>query len=529
MTREEFDFIQVIGTSPECVVWKAQHNKTRKYIAIKQFSKLKVYEKKLLKYIISERDILISLHSQFMTNLYCSFQDKEYLYLVIDYCSGGDLQCYRSNNHKLLFSEEEAKFILGCTLIALEYIHSNGIIHRDIKPENLFFDNKGYIVVGDFGLAKKIGEGFLINSRSGTPGYLAPEVIRNSTTYYESDLFSFGVIAYELVFGTRPFKSRTKEALALEFKEKTIEVSKKDIPRGYHAEDTCDFINRLLCYDHEKRLGRRGVSEVIEHPFFKNFNWSALRNRKVISTFIPKFGDYSIDYQYLKKKSSKNFKGLLEKEDKLDDPKFQKEFEDFEYFDYGFAVMNSLSARKRKFKIVKDCNSFRLLGTHHRYNSLEANKPKPACPYPKKTSNSSTTINKLLNESKDYPMESYDLSDPRKVAPVKGLQTFSEIKKASTKKFTVTSSPERRMNIFKSAAKSKSSKKILNLFNQASQSSSKIISSSTKDGSEILPIIPSASAQKSNEKCFMKLRKFTSQKNIFSSILGKKVGVKVSQ
>ena len=106
--------------------------------------------------------------------MYYAFQDKEYLYLVMDLLPGGDLR-YHISIHKK-FSEEQTRFFICGIILSLEYIHSKGIIHRDIKPENLVLDAKGYVRLTDFGIAKKIKEDNS-NETSGTPGYMSPEVL----------------------------------------------------------------------------------------------------------------------------------------------------------------------------------------------------------------------------------------------------------------------------------------------------------------------------------------------------------------
>ena len=105
----------------------------------------------MLKYIFNERDILLSLYSNSISNLYCTFQDKNNLYLVLDYLPGGDLRKLMCQYE--FFLEEEIKFISGCIVSGLEYIHSHNIIHRDLKPENLLLDEKGYIRISDFGIS----------------------------------------------------------------------------------------------------------------------------------------------------------------------------------------------------------------------------------------------------------------------------------------------------------------------------------------------------------------------------------------
>lgn len=82
-----------------------------------------------------------------------AFQDRKNLYLVLDYCSGGDLRYHLPYK---LFNEEETRFMVACIILALEYVHSHGVLHRDIKPENLVFDEKGYLMLTDFGISRQM-------------------------------------------------------------------------------------------------------------------------------------------------------------------------------------------------------------------------------------------------------------------------------------------------------------------------------------------------------------------------------------
>jgi serum/glucocorticoid-regulated kinase 2 len=138
--------------------------------------------------------------------LHYAFQDKEHLYLVLDYLSGGDLR-YHICQSKKKFSEDQtsklnyySEFFIACLLLALEYLHHNNIMHRDIKPENLVFDKDGYLYLTDLGIAKLCRTDKTIIDSSGTPGYMAPEVISNNNHDHLCDYFAVGVIAYEFMF-----------------------------------------------------------------------------------------------------------------------------------------------------------------------------------------------------------------------------------------------------------------------------------------------------------------------------------------
>jgi len=161
-------------------------------------SKAKIIDKKSVDSILGEKQLLSELHHPFIVNMIYSFQDHDYLYLVMDLLPGGNLRYHLSiKNH---FNEKQIKFLIGCIMIGLQYIHGQNILHRDIKPENLVFDKNGYLRITDFGIAKH----YVINNRkdtSGTVGYLAPEVLCNVNHNFSIDYYAVGIITYELMYG----------------------------------------------------------------------------------------------------------------------------------------------------------------------------------------------------------------------------------------------------------------------------------------------------------------------------------------
>lgn len=141
-----------------------------------------------------------------------AFEDKDNLYLVIDLMAGGDLRYHIGKQRR--FSEEQTsksfafsqslEFFVACMLMSLEYLHKNSILHRDIKPENLVFDDQGYLRITDLGIARILNPENAKDT-SGTPGYMAPEVMCRQNHGIAVDYFAMGVISYECMFGKRPF------------------------------------------------------------------------------------------------------------------------------------------------------------------------------------------------------------------------------------------------------------------------------------------------------------------------------------
>ena len=137
-------------------------------------SKQRILAKKSVNSVLNERNLLSKLHHDFIVNMKYAFQDRENLYLIMDLLSGGDLRYHICKHRK--FTEQQTKFFAANIILALEYLHNNSIIHRDIKPENLVFDDKGYLRVTDFGIAR-IWNPENKKDTSGTPGYMGKLLI----------------------------------------------------------------------------------------------------------------------------------------------------------------------------------------------------------------------------------------------------------------------------------------------------------------------------------------------------------------
>ena len=128
--------------------------------------------------------------------------------MVLDNHPGGDLRYHIAR--KRIFNEKQTRFFVACIVHALSFIHEKLIIHRDIKPENLVFDQQGYLKVTDFGIARIWSQD---NSKetSGTPGYMAPEVMCKQNHGVSVDYYAVGIIAYECMLGRRPYNGKDRK------------------------------------------------------------------------------------------------------------------------------------------------------------------------------------------------------------------------------------------------------------------------------------------------------------------------------
>jgi len=305
-------------------------------------SKLKILDRSSLFSIKSEHTLLSLLSHPFLINMHYSFQDINNLYLVLDLKTGGDLRyqiCL-----KKFFNENETKFLISCMILQLEYIHYNKIIHRDLKPENLIMDHKGYLYLTDFGIAR-IQCMNNKNDTSGTPGYMAPEVICRQEHSIAVDYFALGVICYELMMGKRPYIGNNRKEIKENIMNKQVRIEKYNAqkkegenndnkiyaPKDWSIE-CIDFINKLLIRIPSKRLGYNGPLEVKNHIWFKDFPWEQLYMKIIHAPYIPENKD-NFDYKFCNS-IEKIGEKTKERYDKiLKNNNFETVFNDYYYYD----------------------------------------------------------------------------------------------------------------------------------------------------------------------------------------------------
>lgn len=227
-----------------------------------------------------------------------AFQDKDNLYLVFDYLTGGDLN-YHLSKHKM-FSEEQAskykynyiyitflEFIIACVILGLSDLHTKQIIHCNIKPENIILDCNGYAYIADLSHSKKKGEKLTSNELHGNCCYVAPEVfLKGHTLIFVTDYFSIGVLLHELLFGEAPNQNCTLKELKEFFISQELVVN-EDYSQEI-TEECINFMNELFEKKYKNRLGYEGgLNELKEHSWFDGFNWEKLKTKKMVASFIP--------------------------------------------------------------------------------------------------------------------------------------------------------------------------------------------------------------------------------------------------
>lgn len=150
MTTKDFEPLKIIGRGAYGEVRLCKWIATGELVAIKKMKKKDMIKKNEIEHIRAERSVLSKSSNKWTIDLKCSFQDDDFLYLVMEYLPGGDLMNMLIK--KDIFSIEEARFYIAETILAIEYVHSLGYVHRDIKPDNILLDKDGHIKLTDFGL-----------------------------------------------------------------------------------------------------------------------------------------------------------------------------------------------------------------------------------------------------------------------------------------------------------------------------------------------------------------------------------------
>ncbi|KAF9618295.1 hypothetical protein IFM89_000930 [Coptis chinensis] len=215
---------------------------------------------KSYKYVRREIDIMqyLSGHPSVVT-LYAVYEDSDSFHLVMELCSGGSL--FDRFQEKLPLTEHQAAVILKELVVAIKYCHDMGIVHRDIKPRNVLLTSSGKIKLADFGISARITPGQRLSSKTGTPAYLAPEVLAGK--YSEKvDIWSAGVIFHALLVGYEPFDGYTTTEVLEALRTKTNLNFDGGIWESVISKPARDLIKRMLTRDVSSRLT---ADEVLRH------------------------------------------------------------------------------------------------------------------------------------------------------------------------------------------------------------------------------------------------------------------------
>ncbi|KAF9910967.1 serine/threonine protein kinase, AGC [Linnemannia zychae] len=357
VTPSSFVKIRLLGKGDVGKVYLVRQKDTERLYAMKVLSKKEMIRRNKIKRAFAEQEILATSNHPFIVTLYHSFQSEEYLYLCMEYCMGGEffraLQM-RPGKHLL---EEDAKFYAAEVIAALEYLHLMGFIYRDLKPENILLHQTGHIMLTDFDLSKQsspAGEPSIVknalpsmppnidtksciahlrtNSFVGTEEYIAPEVIKGHGHTSAVDWWTLGILIYEMLFSSTPFKGPDRQATfkailenEVTFPTPTTHQSPNTTtnPSSQHGSSSnntriiqsitpaCKAVIRdLLNKDDQFRLGSiAGASDVKQHAFFKGTNWALLRHLQPPIVPQQSFGADAVNFRQMAESFSLDIEG----------------------------------------------------------------------------------------------------------------------------------------------------------------------------------------------------------------------------
>ncbi|XP_058805393.1 ribosomal protein S6 kinase beta-1-like [Phymastichus coffea] len=230
----------------------------------------------------AERNILEAVKHPFIVDLMYAFQTGGKLYLILEYLCGGELFTYLDREG--IFLEDTACFYLSEIIVALQHLHTQGIIYRDLKPENILLDREGHVKLTDFGLCKEhIEDDALTHTFCGTIEYMAPEILTRNGHGKAVDWWSLGALMFDMLTGVPPFTGSDRR--------KTIDKilrGKLNLPQ-YLTTDARDLIRKLLKRQVPQRLGAGSddAEPIRKHSFFSHLNWQDVTARRLVPPFKP--------------------------------------------------------------------------------------------------------------------------------------------------------------------------------------------------------------------------------------------------
>ncbi|XP_025419227.1 atypical protein kinase C isoform X2 [Sipha flava] len=290
----DFELIRVIGRGSYAKVLMVELKKTKCIYAMKVIKKALVTDDEDIDWVQTEKHVFETASNHpFLVGLHSCFQTASRLFFVIEFVRGGDLMFHMQRQRRL--PEEHARFYAAEISLALNFLHTKGIIYRDLKLDNVLLDHEGHIKLTDYGMCKEgIRAGDTTCTFCGTPNYIAPEILRGEDYGFSVDWWALGVLLYEMLAGRSPFDiagasenpdQNTEDYLFQVILEKTIRI-----PRSLSVK-AASVLKGFLNKNPIDRLGCNrdtGFYDIITHPFFKSIDWEILEQKQVSPPYKPR-------------------------------------------------------------------------------------------------------------------------------------------------------------------------------------------------------------------------------------------------
>ena len=241
-------------------VWKVVHKQTNRVYVIKVIDKISIFEQKLVDQMNREIEMMYKLNHPHVMKLVNHFEDDDKFYMIMPYAAKGQL--YSLLRRQVRFDQRTAAQYMRETIEAVRYLHSFSpkIIHRDIKPENLLLDDNYRVKLSDFGWANYQEENQLRKTFCGTPEYLSPEMIRKTGHNFSVDIWTLGVLLFELRTGYAPFTGATQSELFMNIKKLKINWPVDFPPLAKN------LVSKILKLNPKERLS---IEEISSHAWFE--------------------------------------------------------------------------------------------------------------------------------------------------------------------------------------------------------------------------------------------------------------------
>jgi serine/threonine protein kinase len=287
LSLEKFKFIRRLGAGGFGTVVLAKGNLLggpEELYALKAVKKRGVTCRNVCYIMVEKEALMLTSGHPFITTMYCCFQNKEHLFFVMEFMSGGNL---RDQLDKVMFfSEKRTQFYAAEITLAVKFLHHHGILHRDLKLENVLVGSDGHCKIADFGLSK-LGLFHYCKTTSfcGTRYCMAPEILKNLPYDQAVDWWAVGIMIYQMIAGHPPFGYKEEEDWDEDNAECNLEQkilnAEVDIPK-HMSPCAASIVLQLLAKDPKLRLGASGSDFTIQqHSFFRGIDWLALQEKRV--------------------------------------------------------------------------------------------------------------------------------------------------------------------------------------------------------------------------------------------------------
>ena len=270
----DFVCLALLGQGSFGEVYLVKKKDSDDFYAMKVLDKYRIAKLNIFKYVLTERNVLSVMNNPFIVKLNYAFQTSEKLFLLLDYCPGGDL--LKQLQIQTRFSEEKAKFYICEIILALGELHKHNIIFRDLKPDNVVIDKEGHALLTDFGLSREgVVDKEMAKSFCGSIAYLAPEMLSRSGHGKAVDWYLLGVLFYELLVGVPPYFTTNQEHIFMNIQNAQLYTP------PFISTKAANLIKSLLKKNPNERLGsKRDVEEIKENEYFTDVDWQKVYERK---------------------------------------------------------------------------------------------------------------------------------------------------------------------------------------------------------------------------------------------------------